>query len=149
MEWKPIWTDPLSNYVGVFASLFGDRRTRQTFGDTIRSFIGAGSLICQRIAGQSLLLSQSSKGSQRVLHLARGESIHCSQVDAEQVTARLREMTVEQLEHTLEQEVWLIADSSDMRKPYAEETPYLMHVPDLQGKLVAGYRTINVIGVTS
>src|SRR5260370_1154677 len=60
----------------------------------------------------------------------------------------LREVAVEQLEQAPEEEVWLIADNSDLRKPYAEAMPYLMQVPDLEGELVPGYRTINVPGVT-
>ena len=30
--------------------------------------------------------------------------------------------------------MWLIADSSDLRKPYAEVMPYLMQVPDLRSE---------------
>ncbi len=42
-----------------------------------------------------------------------------------------------------------MADCSDLRKPYATEMPYLMQVPDLDGKgVVPGYRTLNVLGVT-
>jgi hypothetical protein len=55
---------------------------------------------------------------------------------------------VEQLEQAPDDEVWLIADSSDLRKPYAEIMPYLMQVRDLDEQLVPGYRTLNVIGVT-
>ncbi len=148
MKWKTTWTDPLTSYLGAFAGLIGDTRTRKTFGETVRGIIGAGSLICQQIAGQSPELSQGTKGAQRVLRLAKGESTHRSALDDRHLTARLREVAVEQLEQAPEDEVWLIADGSDLRKPYAEQMPYLMQVPDLRGELVAGYRTINVIGVT-
>src|SRR6266481_5658554 len=48
-----------------------------------------------------------------------------------------------------ERELWLVADCSDLRKPYATEMPYLMQVPALDGKgLVPGYRTLNVLGIT-
>jgi hypothetical protein len=148
MEWNPTWTDPLTSYVAAFDRLIGDQRTRKTFGETIRGIIGAGSLICQQIAGQSPLLSQGKKGAQRVIRLARGASTQRSELDDRHLTARLREVAVEQLAQAPEEEVWLIADSSDLRKPYAEEMPYLMQVKDLDGKLVPGYRTLNVIGVT-
>ena len=114
----------------------------------MRGIIGAGSLICQQIAGQSPVLSQGTKGAQRVIRLAMGESTQRSELDDRHLTARLREVAVEQLEQAPEEEVWLIADSSDLRKPYAEMMPYLMEVPDLEGELVPGYRTINVLGVT-
>jgi hypothetical protein len=42
----------------------------------------------------------------------------------------------------------LVADGSDLRKPYATEMPALMQVRDLDGKLVPGYRTLNVLGMT-
>jgi Transposase DDE domain len=148
MEWKSTWNDPLTSYVAAFDHLIGDKRTRKTFVETIRGIIGAGSLICQQIAGQSPVLSQGKKGAQRVIRLAMGESTQRSELDDRHLTARLREVAVEQLEQAPEEEVWLIADSSDLRKPYAEAMPYLMQVKDLDGELVPGYRTINVIGVT-
>ena len=55
---------------------------------------------------------------------------------------------MEQLAQAPEEELWLIADSSDLRKPYAEAMPYLMQVRDLDEQLVPGYRTLNVIGLT-
>jgi hypothetical protein len=148
MEWKTTWNDPLTSYVAAFDDLIGDKRTRKTFGETVRGIIGAGSLICQQIAGQSPVLSQGKKGAQRVIRLAMGESTQRSELDDRHLTARLREVAVEQLEQAPEEELWLIADSSDLRKPYAEMMPYLMQVPDLEGELVPGYRTIDVIGVT-
>jgi hypothetical protein len=71
-----------------------------------------------------------------------------SLVDAEHLTAQLREAAVEQLAQAPEDELWLIADGSDLRKPYAEAMPALMQVRDLEGDLVPGYRTLNVLGVT-
>src|SRR5256886_1494852 len=148
MEWNPTWEDPLTSYVKQFDGLIGDQRTRKTFGEVVKGIIGAGSLICQRIAGQSAELSKGKKGSQRVIRLATGESTQRSEVDAEHLTQRLREVAVEQLAQTPEEELWLIADSSDLRKPYAEAMPYLMQVRDLKQNLVPGYRTLNVIGLT-
>lgn len=64
--------DPLTNYVGSFDGLIEDKRTRKTFGETASGIIGAGSLICQQIAGQSPILSVGTKGAQRVMRLAIG-----------------------------------------------------------------------------
>jgi hypothetical protein len=122
MEWDTTWEDPLRSYVQQFHGLIGDRRTRKTFGEVVKGIIAAGSLICQQIAAQSAGLS---KGSQRVIRLATGASTQRSELDAEHLTKRLREVAVEQLEQAPEDEVWLIADSSDLRKPYAEMMPYL------------------------
>ena len=75
-------------------------------------------------------------------------SLTIGEVDAEHLTEQLREVAVEQLAQAPEDELWLIADSSDLRKPYAQEMPALMQVRDLEGHLVPGYRTLNVLGVT-
>jgi hypothetical protein len=148
MEWTSTWEDPLTSYVKRFHRLIRDQRTRKTFGEIIKGIIGAGSLICQQIAAQSAELSKGKKGSQRVIRLATGASTKRSALDAEQLTKRLREVAVEQLEQAPEEELWLIADGSDLRKPYAEAMPYLMQVRDLDEQLVPGYRTLNVIGLT-
>ncbi len=148
MEWNTTWEDPLTSYVKHFDGLIGDRRTHKTFGEIVKGIIGAGGLICQQIAGQSAEFSKGKKGSQRVIRLATGVSTKRSELDAEHRTKRLREVAVELLAQTPEEELWLIADSSDLRKPYAEAMPYLMQVRDLDEQLVAGYRTLNVIGLT-
>ena len=102
--------------------------------------MGAGSLICQQIAAQSVELSKGKKGSRRVIRLATGERAQRS----EHLTKRLREVAMEQAP---EEELWLIADSSDLRKPYAEVMPYQMPVCDLDEQLVSGYRTLKVMGL--
>lgn len=79
--------------------------------------------------------------------MARGTSTKRSAVDAEHLTARLRERGVEQLRE--EDEVWAIVDPSDLRKPHAREMPALMRVRKTGGEkgTVPGYRTLNVLGV--
>jgi hypothetical protein len=148
MEWNTTWNDPLRAYLTPYHELIGDQRTCTTFDETIRGIMGAGSLICQRIAASSPVLAKVKKGSQRILRLASGESTQRSELDAKHLTKKLREAAVEHLEQAPEEEVWLVADCSDLRKPYATEMPYLMQVPDLDGKgLVPGYRTLNVLGI--
>jgi hypothetical protein len=95
MEWDATWEDPLMRYLEPFRGLIGDKRTWKTFGETVKGIIGAGSLICQRIAAQSAELSKGKKGSQRVIRLATGQSTQRSELDAEQVTKQLREVAVE------------------------------------------------------
>ena len=149
MEWKTTWNDPLTRYLAPYHELIGDQRTGTTFQETIRGIIGAGSLICQQIAAHSPVLAQGKKGAQRVIRLAAGESTQRSELDAVHLTQQLRQGAVEHLAQAPEQELWLVADCSDLRKPYATEMPYLMQVADLDGKgLVPGYRTLNVLGIT-
>lgn len=96
--------------------------------------IGAESLTCQQIATHSAVLAKGKKSAQRVIRLANGESTLRSELDAEHVTRQLRETAVEHLGQAPEEDVWLVADCCDLRKPYATEMPYLMQVPVLEGK---------------
>lgn len=138
----------LPGFLAFFDRLFGDRRTRTTFAEVVKGIISAGSLVCQRIAQGSPLLSAVQEGGQRVSRLARGESTKRSQLNAETLTAVLRERGVTHLAGGEGDELWLVADGSELRKPYAREMPCLMRVLDLDGGLVWGYRTLNVVGIT-
>lgn len=128
--------------------MIGDRRTAVTFGEVSKGIINAGSLICQRIAVPSAVLAAVKNGSQRVIRFVKGESAKRSQLDAASLTAGLRRRGGAQLSESEADEVWLILDGSDLRKPYAREMPELMLVQDLNGKWVPGYRTLNVLGLT-
>jgi hypothetical protein len=138
----------LPGYLASFDGLIGDKRTGVTFRETVKGIMGAGSLVCQRIAASSATLSEAKEGGQRVSRMASGESTKRSQIDAESVTAVLRERGIEHLTQADTDELWLIGDGSDLRKPYAREMPDMMLVRDLDGKLVSGYRTLNVVGIT-
>lgn len=148
MEWRSNWTDPFQEYLKPFASLIGDRRTWRTLLATVKGIIASGSVIGERIAACSEELSQSKNGAQRVLRMAKGESTKRSELNAEDLTARLRQVGITQLQDNEAEEVWLIADGSDLCKPYAQEMPYLMEVHDKNKKLVPGYRTLTVLAVT-
>lgn len=148
MAWEASWENPLAAYLGSFSNLIGDRRTGFTFRETIKGILASGSLVCQRIATHSQLSAQTTKGSQRVIRLAKGESTKRSQLDAESLTERLRSRGLAELAESDTDEVWLMCDGSDLRKPYAEMMPDLMQVKDLDGELVPGYRTLNILGVT-
>lgn len=138
----------LGEYTRQFEPLMGDRRTQVAFKEIVTGIISAGSLVCQRIAAHSALLSAVKDGAQRVIRLATRESTRPSQLDAESLMSKLRDYGIRRLSEAEGDELWLIIDSSDLRKPYAREMPSLMQVRDLDGKLVPGYRTLNVLGVT-
>ena len=139
---------PWAEYLGHFDRLIGDKRTGETFSEIVQGIINGGSLVCQRIAAHSSLLSEAKDGAQRVIRLAKGESTKRSDLEAEHLVAALCQRGLEQLAKSVVDELWLIADPSDLRKPYATEMPALMQVKALDGKLVLGYRTLNVLGVT-
>lgn len=148
MELEVKQEELLPGYLASFGRLMGDKRTGVTFRETVKGIIMAGSLVCQRIAASSAVLSVAKESGQRVSRMATGESTKRSQIDAETVTAVLRERGIEDLCEADTDELWLIADGSDLRKPYAREMPKLMRVRDLDGDFVSGYRTLNVVGIT-
>src|SRR5260370_15941404 len=78
----------------------------------------------------------------------KGKARARSEIDAEHLTAQLRKVGVAQLRQSEEEEVWVIADGSNLCKLYAQEMPYLMQVLDEDEQLVPGYHTLTVIGVT-
>jgi hypothetical protein len=80
--------------------------------------------------------------------MVTGESTKRSHLDAESVTAILRQRGIAHLSEADTNELWLIADGSDLRKPYARRMSASMRVLDLDGRLVPGYRTLNVVGIT-
>ena len=97
MEWNTTWDNPLTEYLAPYHELMGDKRTSKTFDEIIKGIIGAGSVVCQRIAAHSPLLSQGGRGAQRVIRLASGESTKRSELDAEHLTTQLRTAAAEYL----------------------------------------------------
>ena len=149
MQWEVAWNDPLTQYLAPFDILVGDRRTWTTLTETVRGIIGSGSLICQRIAAHSPILSRVKKGAQRIIRMTSAETTKRSpDLDAFHLTAQLRTTAIAHLTEASSDELWLIADGSDLRKPYAKEMPYLMKVRALDKSLVPGYRTLTVLGLT-
>lgn len=137
----------LPAYLASFGHLIGDARTGVTFGEVVKGIIGAGSLICQRIAASSAILSEAKDGARRVRRMVKGKSTKRSEIDAATVTAALRERAITHLSEGDEEELWLIGDMSELRKPDAQEMPDMMEVKALDGGLVSGYRTLNVLGL--
>jgi len=77
--------------------------------------------------------------------MAEGESTKRSRLDAESVTKVLREQGVANLR--AETELELVLDGMELRRPGAHEQEYLMSVKALDGSLVNGYRSFNVLGM--
>lgn len=149
MKWELAWNDPCTTYLDPYATLIGDRRTWITFTETVKGIVASGSLVCQRIAIHSPILSAVTKGAQRIIRMVKGTTTKRSpDLDADHVTAQLRTQAVAHLATAPSDELWLLADGSDLRKPYAAAMPDLMQVRALDGHLVPGYRTLTVLGLT-
>jgi hypothetical protein len=139
MEGETTWEDPFAAYLTHFDGLFGDARTRTTFAATVQGILAAGSLVCQRIAAHAPLLATVQNGAQRIIRMVAGDSTKRSpELDAVHLTAKLRSHAVDHLGTAATDELCLIADGSELRKPHARVMPHLMRVKDLDGSLVNG-----------
>lgn len=147
MELQTAQANQLAGYLDHFEGLIGDKRTGITFSGIVKGIIDAGSLVCRQIAAHSPMVAAVKDGSQRVIRFVTGESTKRSEIDAAHLTGELCRRGVEQFGRSEATELWLIGDGSDLRKRYARAMPDLMQVRDLDGQLVPGYRTLNVIGV--
>lgn len=137
----------LAGYLESYGSLVGDKRTWETFSDTVRGIIGSESLVCARISASAPgLCGRGKYGEQRVRRMARGMTTKRSELGSGELVGRLQARGVEQLRD--ESDVWAVVDPSELRKPYAREMPDLMRVRKLGGEgTVPGYRTLNVLGI--
>jgi len=116
MKWELAWNDPFTLYLEAFAPLVGDRRTWTTFSETVKGIVTSGSLVCQRIAAHSPLLGAVKKGAQRIIRMVTGVTTKRSpNLEAEHLTAQLRTQAVAQFADAPTDELWLIADGSDLR----------------------------------
>ena len=77
--------------------------------------------------------------------MAEGDSTKRSRLDADSVTNILREQGSANL--LSEPELELVLDGMELRRPGAHEQEYLMSVKALDGSLVNGYRSFNVLGM--
>lgn len=77
--------------------------------------------------------------------MARGETTQRSELDADRVTEVLREHAAATLLY--EPEVTLILDGMELRRAGATSQEALMQVKALDGGLVNGYRSFNVLGL--
>lgn len=148
MTWASTWQDPFLAYLQSFQDLIGDKRTADTMAETIKGIIASGGLICEQIANSSPLLGAVTHGARRIRRFVKGKTTQRSpHLDAKHLTERLRQRGLDYLLEEHPAQLWLILDNSALRKPYAEEMPALMQVKDLNGELVPGYQTTNVLGI--
>ena len=77
--------------------------------------------------------------------MAEGDSTKRSRLDADNVTTILREQGAANLR--AEPELELVLDGMELRRPGAHVQEYLMSVKALDGSLVNGYRSFNVLGM--
>jgi len=110
---------------------------------TLQGILGSHSLCVSKLANASSLLP-GQHAERRVRRLVHGENSRAA-LSAEVITQRLTEEGAKKL--AWEQEVLLILDESDLRKPFASCMEQLDTVRSLDGELIPGFHTLNVLGI--
>jgi hypothetical protein len=77
--------------------------------------------------------------------MVNGESTKRSRLDADHLTQISCQRGAAEIMH--EKELLLVMDGMELRREYAQEQKYLMKVKSLEGGLVNGYRSMNVLGL--
>lgn len=141
--------DALTTYLAAFAPLFGDRRSYRTFQHICYGILAAGSLRAARIAAHAPAFAPLRAPSQPIIRFATGDSTQRSTISPPTLTTTVAQHGLAAFATTPPAtEIWLILDGSEIRKPHSQQLPDLMRVRALDGRLVPGYRTLNVLGVT-
>ena len=136
-------TSKLTTYASSYRDLFGDRRLFDGFVGTLQGILGSQSLHMSKIANASSLLP-GAHAERRVRRLVHGDNQRAP-LAAEALTERLTEEGAKKL--SWEGEVLLVLDESDLRKPFASSMEHLDMVRSLDGELVPGFRTLNILGI--
>src|SRR5574341_1786961 len=84
-------------------------------------------------------------GEKRVRRMANGETTQRSELDAASVMRVLREQAVSSLWD--ETKLTLVLDGMERRRAGADSQDHLMRVKALDGSLINGYRSFNVLGM--
>lgn len=136
-------TSKLTTYASSYRDLFGDQRLFDGFLGTLQGILGSQSLQVSKIANSSSLLA-GPHAERRVRRLVHGANQRAP-LAAEALTERLTKEGAKKL--AWEDEVLLVLDESDLRKPFASSMEHLDTVRSLDGELVPGFRTLNVLGI--
>jgi hypothetical protein len=136
-------TSKLTTYASSYRDLFKDQRLFDGFVGTLQGILGSQSLHVSKIASSSSLLS-GQHAERRVRRLVHGDNQRAP-LAAETLTERLTEEGAKKV--AWEGEVLLILDESDLRKPFASNMEHLDTVRSLDGELIPGFRTLNVLGI--
>ena len=134
----------LETFVTPYKRLFRDKRLFEGFQACIWGIIGSGSCQVSRVASHNPITGNVPHSERRLRRLLHGNNQR-AKVDADALSSVLSEEGAKLLAG--EQEVLLVIDESDLRKPYSRQLEYLDSVSDLSGKPVPGYVTLSVLGI--
>lgn len=135
----------LGEFVQPYRNLFRDRRLFQGFQAALAGILCSGSTRLRQMARVSPSMGLIPHAERRLRRLIHHQNQRAD-LNAERLAARLQTQGAQRVAGGAE--VVVILDHSDLRKPYSQKLEYLDAVRDLKGQVIAGYRTLNAIGLT-
>jgi Transposase DDE domain len=137
-------TSALENYTQDYSDLFKDQRLFTGFQAIITGILGSGSTRIAQIAKSAPQTGTSPHSEQRLRRLIHNKNQRADLTPAN-ISSKFTTRGAKRL--AKHDEVKVILDGSDLRKPYSTSLEYLDTVLDLNGDPVAGYPTLNAIGI--
>ena len=134
----------LKSFTQDYSDLFHDHRLFTAFQATITGIIASQSTRITQIAKsapQTGLVPHSEKRIRRLIHNKNQRA----NLTPEIISSKLTSKGAKQL--AKHDEVKVILDGSDLRKPHSTHLEFLSSVRDLNGNPVNGYPTLNAIGI--
>lgn len=135
-----------SRHLQPFRPLFGDRRLFEGFSTTLQGLLASGGLRLSQIARCAPRTTCAEHAERRLRRL-----IHNQNARADLRPARLTETLTDVGARRMagSDEVLVILDESDLRKPHSEQLEYLDQVRALDGTPVRGFHTLTALGIAS
>ncbi len=133
-------------HVQPFQPLFRDRRLFQGFSTTLQGILASGGLRLSHIARCAPGTTCTEHAERRLRRL-----VHHQNARADLRPARLTQMLTDLGARRMvgSDEVLVILDESDLRKPHSEHLEYLDQVRSLQGTPIRGFHTLTALGIAS
>lgn len=135
----------LSDFVQPYRTLFRDRRLFTAFQAALSGILASGTTRLAQMARVAPGTGACPQAERRLRRLVHHEHRR-SDLSAERLLDHIQAHGAARL--TGCDEVIVILDGSDLRKPHSQTLAYLDTVRDLKGQPVAGYHTLNAIGLT-
>lgn len=135
----------LSDFVQPYRSLFRDRRLFTAFEAAIAGILSSGSTRLAQMARVAPGTGASPHAERRLRRLVHHQHQR-SDLSADTLGDHIQAQGAARVAGV--DEMVVILDGSDLRKPHSQALEHLDTVRDLKGQPVAGYRTLNAIGLT-
>ncbi|PYE49980.1 hypothetical protein, partial [Deinococcus yavapaiensis] len=136
----------LSRHLSAYRPLFRDRRLFDGFTALTHGILASGGLRLSQIARAAPRTTCTEHAERRLRRLVHGGNARAD-VRPARLTRVLTELGAQRLAGS--DEVLVILDESDLRKPHSHRIEHLDTVRSLDDTLVHGFHTLTALGISS